>query len=147
MEGPTQDPDKFTLILYLCIPPTSGFLMFYWHSPVVVIGKYTGDTWDTLAPDWLQTVQIECQFWQRRTLMLEMMIHFVHNIPQNERVMSQVACWCRAMSVSNIISTESINTYGPILDTCIWFVDLYPSRTLCQSHLTMQYTLIQASHV
>ena len=148
MEGPTQHPDEFTLTLHLRIPPTSGFLMFYWHSPVVVIDKYTGNAQDTVAPDWLQTVQIERRFWQRRALMLKMLIHFVHNIPQKERVMSRVACWCRAMSVSNIISTESIHTIdGPIIDTCIWPVDLYPSRALRQSHLATQYASIQASHV
>ena len=70
--------------------------------------------------------------------------YITHSIPQNESVMSRVTCWCRAMSVSNIISTESINTYGPILDTS---VDLYPSRALRQSHLAMQYASIQASRV
>ena len=93
-----------------------------------------GNTQDTVTPNLLQTVQIECHFWQRGTLMLKMLIHFIHNIPQKETVMSQVACWCRAMSVSNIISTESIHTInGPIIYICIWSIDLYPSQALCQS--------------
>lgn len=102
VEGDLQDPDKFTLTLRVRVPPTTGFLMYYWQSPTVVIDQYTGDSRDKHSPEWLETVQPECRFWQNRTLMLEMMLYFVQNIPHNSRVSARVASWCSAMSVSNI---------------------------------------------
>ena len=76
--------------------------MYYWHSPTVVIDQYTQDSRDKLSPEWLEIVQTECRFWQSRTLMLEMMLYFVRNIPHNSRVSTRVTSWCRAMSVSNL---------------------------------------------
>ncbi|KAF8914284.1 hypothetical protein CPB84DRAFT_1841011 [Gymnopilus junonius] len=77
LEEPFQDPDEFTLMLRLCVPPTSGFLMFYWHSPIVVIDKYTGE--------------------------LRTHSHLIGFKPcrpsANERVMSRVTSWCKAMSI------------------------------------------------
>jgi len=102
VEGDLQDRNKFTLTLRVCIPPTTGFLMYYWHSPTVVIDQYLGDYQDELSPEWLQTVQTERRFWQNRTLMLEMMLYFVRNIPHNSGVSTGVTSWCGAMSVSNI---------------------------------------------
>jgi len=54
--------------------------MYYWHSSIVVIDQYSGDYRDELSPEWLKTMQTECQFWQNRTLMLEMILYFVQNI-------------------------------------------------------------------
>lgn len=103
VEREVRDPDKFTLTLRIRIPPTTGFLMYYWHSPTVIIDQYMGDSRDGLSPKWLETVQNECRFWQSRTLMLEMMLCFVRNIPHNSRVSTRVRSWCSAMSVSNIL--------------------------------------------
>lgn len=92
----------FTLTLQVCIPPTTGFLMHYWHSPAVIIDQYTEDNLDNLSPNWLETVRTNRRFWQNRILMLEMMLYFVRNIPQNSRLLRQVTAWCNAMSVSFI---------------------------------------------
>ena len=104
VEGDVQDPDKFTLTLRVRVPPTTCFLMHYWHSPTVIIDQYTGDSPDGLSPQWLETVKTECRFWQNRTLMLEMMLYFARDIPQNSRVSTRVASWCSAMSVSNTVT-------------------------------------------
>ena len=77
--------------------------MHYWHSPTVVIDQYMGDSHNQLSPQWLNTVRTECKFWQSRTLMLEMMLYFVRNIPHNSRVSTRVTSWCSAMSVSNLL--------------------------------------------
>jgi len=111
VEGDLQDPKKFTLTLRVCVPPTTGFLMYYWHSPTVVIDQYWGDYHDKLSPEWLETVQTERRFWQNRTLMLEMMLYFVRNIPHNSGVSKRVTSWCRAMSVSNIFWVGRVATY------------------------------------
>jgi hypothetical protein len=96
------DPAEFTLTLRVRVPPTTGFLMYYWQSPTLVIDQYRGNPCDCPSPEWLVTVQTECRFWQNRVLMLEMMLYFVRNIPHNVRVWRKVTSWCRAMSVSNI---------------------------------------------
>jgi hypothetical protein len=103
VQDDVQDPEEFTLTLRVCVPPTTGFLMHYWHSPTVVIDQYMGDSCDRLSPQWLKTVQTERRFWQSRTLMLEMMLYFVRNVPHNSRVSTQVGSWCSAMSVSKIL--------------------------------------------
>ena len=111
VEGDLQDPNEFTLTLRVCVPPTTGFLMYYWHSPTMVIDRYTGDSHDKFSPEWLETVQTERRFWQSCTLMLEMMLFFVRNIPHNSSVWKRVTSWCRAMSVSNILWTRRATTY------------------------------------
>ena len=103
VESDIQDPDKFTLTLCVRVPPTTSFLMYYWQSPTLVIDQYTGVAHDKLSPEWLKTVQTECQFWQSHTLMLEMMLYFVQKIPHNSKVSTRVRSWCSAMSVSNIL--------------------------------------------
>ncbi|KAF9474539.1 hypothetical protein BDN70DRAFT_310420 [Pholiota conissans] len=75
-----QNPTEFTLTLHVRVPPTTNYLMHYWHSPTMVIDKYTGDFPSIHSPDWLETVQTVRQFWQSRTLMLEMMLYFVRNV-------------------------------------------------------------------
>ena len=100
VNGGLQDPDEFTLTLRLRIPPTTGFLMYYWQSPTVVIDQYIGEFRDKFSPEWLETVQTERRFWQSRPLMLEMMHNFVRDIPLNSKVSTRVRSWCRAMSVS-----------------------------------------------
>ena len=72
-----QDPNKFMLTLHIHVPPTTGFLMHYWHSPTVVIDQYMGDPCNRLSPQWLKTAETEHWFWQSHTLMLEMMLNFV----------------------------------------------------------------------
>jgi len=101
--------------------------MYYWHSPTVVIDQYTGDPGDKHSPRWLETVQAEHRFWQRRTLMLEMMLYFVRSIPHNARVSTRVMSWCSAMSVSNILQIVRVTTYEAFEDTCM---AAYPSSAL-----------------
>ena len=45
-------------MLTLCVrvPPTTSFLMYYWHSPTMVIDQYTRDSHDKHSPQWLETV-------------------------------------------------------------------------------------------
>ncbi|KAF8951654.1 hypothetical protein BDZ97DRAFT_1931961 [Flammula alnicola] len=104
------DPTEFTLTLRVRVPPTAGFLMYYWQSPTVIIDQYRGNPCDSPSPEWLVTVQTERRFWQSRVLMLEMMLYFVRNIPHNARVSKKVWSWCRAMSVSNIFSAGRATT-------------------------------------
>ncbi|KDR65756.1 hypothetical protein GALMADRAFT_148408 [Galerina marginata CBS 339.88] len=94
-----DDPSEFTLTLRVRVPPTAGFLMYYWQSPTVVIDEYKRDPGDNPSPEWLVNVQTERRFWQNRILMLEMMLYFVRNIPHNVRVSKKVTSWCRAMSM------------------------------------------------
>jgi hypothetical protein len=93
--------------------------MYYWQSPTVVIDKYIAGSRDKLSPEWLETVQTERRFWQSRTLMLEMMLYFAQNIPQNSRVSKRVKSWCSAMSVSNIICAGIVCTYETFEGGCI----------------------------
>ncbi|KIJ95722.1 hypothetical protein K443DRAFT_320540 [Laccaria amethystina LaAM-08-1] len=100
VEGDIQHPDEFTLTLRVRVPPTTCFLMHYWQSPTVVIDQHTADSRDKLSPEWLETVRTERRFWQSRTVMLEMMLYFARNIPQNSRASKRVNSWCRAMSTT-----------------------------------------------
>lgn len=75
--------------------------MHYWHSPTIIIDQYTEEYCvKPLLPGWLKSVQTELHFWQNRVLMLEMMLYFVRNIPDNSLVLKHVTSWCYAMSVS-----------------------------------------------
>ena len=76
------------LTLHVDVPLTTGFLMHYWQSPTVVIDQYMEDSCDKHSPQWLETIQTECPFWQSCTLMLDMMLYFVQNIPHNSRVLT-----------------------------------------------------------
>jgi hypothetical protein len=129
------------LTLRVRVPPTTGFLMYYWHSPTVVIDQYTGDSPHELSPEWLKTVQKECRFWQSRTLMLEMMLYFARNIPHNSRVLTRVSSWCSAMSVSNIFSAMRVTTYEAFEDTDLFlsFTSI-PARFACRHKLRMWVT-------
>lgn len=98
-----QRPNEFTLTLRLRVPPTTVVLMHYWRSPTIVVDQYIGDPHDELSPEWLETVQTECRFWQSRTIMLEMMLYFVQTIPQNFIVSRRAMDWCSAMTVSSSI--------------------------------------------
>ena len=134
VEGEVQGTDEFTLTLSVRVPPTTGFLMHYWHSPTVVVDQYTGDSRDKYSPQWLETVQTERRFWQGRTLMLEMMLFFVRNIPHNSRVSTRVMSWCSAMSVGDIFCAVRATAYKVFEDTCM---AAYPSSGI---HLATQYT-------
>jgi len=114
-------------------------VLYYWQSPTVVIDQYTADSHDKLSLEWLVTVQTEHRFWQSHTLMLEMMLYFTRNIPQNSRVSKQVNSWCSTMSVSNISWARSVYTYGTFEDDpnrCVTW------NWLLASHLDLQH----ASH-
>ncbi|KIK08585.1 hypothetical protein K443DRAFT_1248 [Laccaria amethystina LaAM-08-1] len=116
VEGDIQDPGEFTLTLRIRVPPTACFLMYYWQSPTVVVGQYTADSHDKLSLEWLETVQTERRFWQSRTLMLEMLLYFARNIPQNSRVSKRVKSWCSAMSIQGVTQHRSAphpNTQHP----------------------------------
>lgn len=98
IEDPFQDLPVYTLSLRISIPPTSGFLIYFWRSQSVVVSTFTGESEDKTAPDWLQLVTSEIRFWQRRSLMVDMMLYF-SELPQNERVSICVKDWCKAISV------------------------------------------------
>ncbi|KAF9475261.1 hypothetical protein BDN70DRAFT_936028 [Pholiota conissans] len=102
-EGLTENsirfPDTFTLTLRVRVPPTAGFLMYYWHGPTIIIDECIGKSDGRPSPDWLETVQTERRFWQGRMLMLEMLLYFVGNIPHNSKASSRVTSWCGAMSL------------------------------------------------
>lgn len=101
--GPFNDPDEFALTLCVHLPPAAGFLAFFQLSPVITIDKYNGLVTDGEAPHWIETVGKELKFWQRRCLMVEMMLHFAQGFPQSTRVRGRVRSWCRAVSVSGTI--------------------------------------------
>lgn len=101
--------------------------MHYWHSPTIVIDEYIGDPHGELSPEWLETVQPECRFWQSRTVMLEMMLYFVQTIPHNSSVLKRVADWCSAMTVNK---SHSLN-----LKTNLTKYSKVPASTLSYLHL------------
>ena len=109
------DPKEFKLTLRLCVPPSSGFLVYYRHSPIVVIDEYTGEEDDADAPEWLRAhpSRLEHKFWQQRSLMLDLMLYFVADLPENARLSSKVEAWCKAISVSNLYVLDSVITYLP----------------------------------
>lgn len=95
---------KFLLTLCLRVPASSGFLVYWQRSPVVVIDRYTGEFDDARAPAWLQAQQPEYRFWQPRSLMLDLILYFVANVnaSENAGLASEVDSWCKALSVSGI---------------------------------------------
>lgn len=105
IEDPFQDLPTYTLNLRISLPPTSGFLIYFWKSQSVVISTFTGEPEDKTAPDWLQLVAPERKFWQRRSLMVDMMLYF-SELPQNARVSDRVKDWCRALSVCYLMYSK-----------------------------------------
>jgi len=85
--------------------------VYYKHSPVVVINEYTGEE-DAHAPEWLREHQLEHKFWQPRSLMLDLMLYFVADLPGNARLSSKVEAWCKAISVSNLITQSKVPASG-----------------------------------
>ena len=140
------DPKEFKLTLRLCVPPSSGFLVYYRHSPIVVIDEYTGEEDDADAPEWLRSHQLERKFWQQRSVMLDLMLYFVADLPENARLSSKVKAWCKAISVSNLYVLNGAITY-PVKGSCIWYDNLYPSTGGCQARLSIQYTWTQAAGI
>ena len=100
---------EFKLTLCLHVPPSAGFLVYYRHSPVVVIDEYTGEE-EAHAPEWLRAHQLERKFWQQRSLMLDLMLYFVADLPGNARLASKVEAWCKAISVSNLYTLDRVIT-------------------------------------
>ena len=130
---------EFKLTLCLCVPPSSGFLVYYRHSPVVVIDEYTGEEEDAHAPEWLRAHQLERKFWQPRSLMLDLMLYFVADLPGNARLSSKVEAWCKAILVSNLYILDRVITYHPVKGSCMWYDNLYPSTSGCQACLFIQH--------
>ena len=140
-------PKKFKLTLCLRVPPSSGFLVYYRHSPIVVIDEYTGEEDDAHAPEWLQAHRLELKFWQQRSLMLDLMLYFVADLPENARLSSKVETWCKAISVSNLHVLDGVITYHPVKGACIWYDNLYPSTGGFQARLSIQYAWTQAAGI
>ena len=138
---------EFKLTLCLRVPPSSGFLVYYGHSPVVVIDEYTGEEEEAHAPEWLRAHQLERKFWQQRSLMLDLMLYFVAELPGNAKLSSKVEAWCRAISVSNLYILDRVITYHPVKGSCIWYDNLYPSTSGCQARLFIQHTWTQAAGI
>lgn len=97
-----EDDNEFVLTLRLRVPPSSGFLAYYIHSPIVVIDKFIGEEGDVNAPQWLQSRRLEYKFWQQRSMMLDFLLHFTADMPEGTRLRSKVETWCRAVSVSKL---------------------------------------------
>jgi hypothetical protein len=141
---------KFTLTLCLRVPPSSGFLMYYRHSPIVVIDKYTGEEDDALAPEWLRAHRPERKFWQQRSLMLDLILYFVADLLENARLSSKVKTWCKAISVSNLYTIaliDGVTTYHQVEDSRIWYDDFCPSKSGFQARLSIQYAWTQAAGI
>lgn len=102
-----EDRNEYTLNLCLRVPPSSGFLAYYIPSPVVVIDRFIGEKDDDYAPEWLQSQRLERRFWQQRSLMLDLLLYFVADLPENDRIYPSVENWCRAVSVSNLLHQET----------------------------------------
>jgi hypothetical protein len=79
----------------------------------VVIDEYTGEEDDAHAPEWLRAHRLERKFWQQRSLMLDLMLYFVADLPENARLFSKVETWCKAISVSNLYMLGRVITYHP----------------------------------
>ena len=133
------DSKEFKLTLHLCVPPSSGFLVYYRHSPIVVIDEYTGEEEDAHAPEWLRAHQLERKFWQPRSLMLDLMLYFVADLPGNARLSLKVEAWCKAISVSNLYILDRVITYHPVKGSCMWYDNLYLSTSGCQACLFIQH--------
>ena len=143
-----QGLKKFTLTLGLCVPPSSGFLVYYRHSPIVVIDEYTGEEDDAHAPEWLRAHRPERKFWQQRSLMLDLILYFVADlVPENARLYSKVETWCKAISVSNLYVLDGVITHNPVKGSCVWYDNLYPSVGGCQARLSIQYAWTQAAGI
>ena len=139
---------KFTLTLGLCVPPSSGFLVYYRHSPIVVIDEYAGEEDDAHAPEWLRAHRPEHKFWQQRSLMLDLILYFVADlVPENARLYSKVETWCKAISVSNLYVLDGVITHNPVKGSCVWYDSLYPSVGGCQARLSIQYAWTQAAGI
>ena len=103
-----EDRNEHTLTLCLRVPPSSGFLAYYIHSPVVAIDRFIGDEDDIHAPEWLQSQRLERRFWQQRSLMLDLLLYFATDLPENRRLHSSVENWCKAVSVSTLLHLQVI---------------------------------------
>ncbi|KJA14961.1 hypothetical protein HYPSUDRAFT_149721, partial [Hypholoma sublateritium FD-334 SS-4] len=102
VRGLFEDRNEFSLTLRLRVPPSSGFLKYYIHSPIVVIDKFIGEEDDVHAPEWVQSKRLERRFWQQRSLMLDFLLYFVVDLPENSRLCSSVETWCKAVPASGI---------------------------------------------
>ncbi len=88
--SPTENDEEFVLALCLRVPPSSGFLAYYIHSPVVVIDKFIGEEGDVNAPQWVQSRRLEYKFWQQRSLMLDLLLYFAADMAEDDRLRSKV---------------------------------------------------------
>ncbi|EDR02114.1 uncharacterized protein LACBIDRAFT_310030 [Laccaria bicolor S238N-H82] len=92
-----QDPHTFTLYLTVHLHPSSGFLVYYWTSPTVILASYTGTGNELNAPDWVTLVSNPRSFRQPQTHIIELLMIFAAQL-ENERLSRRVLAWCFAVS-------------------------------------------------
>ena len=104
-----EDRSEFTLTLCLRVPASSGFLAYYVHCPTVIIDRFIGDEDDEDTPEWLRSQRLERRFWQQRSLMLDLLLYFAADLPENRQLHSSVENWCKAVSVSTLLHLQDSN--------------------------------------
>ena len=143
-----EDRNEHMLTLCLRVPPSSGFLVYYIHSPVVVIDRFIGDEDDIHAPEWLRTQRLERRFWQQRSLMLDLLLYFAADLPENRQLHSSVENWCKAVSVSTLLDLQDIViTDHASKGSCIRYDNFYPLPCARQLPLSLQYPQPQATFI
>ena len=102
MEGFFQDPHTFTLSMTVRLQPSSGFLIYFWTSPSVILATHTGHGGELYEPDWVEMLSSgPLVFRQPRSHVIEVFMVLAKS-EQNSRVAQQIARWCTAVSVSHI---------------------------------------------
>jgi hypothetical protein len=90
------------LYINIRIHPSSGFLLYYWRSPVnVVLAKWSGEELADNMPDWVRLVGDDdgISFWQPRGFLVELM-GLVTSEEVNSSKKVRILEWCNAISVS-----------------------------------------------
>ncbi|KJA15032.1 hypothetical protein HYPSUDRAFT_59039 [Hypholoma sublateritium FD-334 SS-4] len=98
VRGPFEDRSEFVLTLRLLVPASSGFWAYYVPSPIIVIDRFIGNEDDDHAPEWVQCQRLERRFWQQRSLMLDLLLYFAADLPENSLLCSKVETWCKTVS-------------------------------------------------
>ena len=143
-----EDRNEYTLTLRLRVPPSSGFLAYYIHSPVVVIDRFIGEDDDVHAPEWIQSRRLERRFWQQRSVMLDLLLYFAADLPENHELNSRVETWCKAVSVSNVLHSRALAiAYHAAKGSCVWYIDFGPLPGSQQLPLSPKYPQPQATFI
>ncbi|EDR11390.1 uncharacterized protein LACBIDRAFT_323939 [Laccaria bicolor S238N-H82] len=100
VEEPFQDPPTYTLYMNIRLPPSSGFLIYYWTSPHVILDTYIGENTDLEAPDWVNLISSPRAFWQPRSHMIEVVAE-LSTTPNNEKLSAKILAWSTAVSRSS----------------------------------------------